>query len=211
MRKSGKTGIMVQVWGTIAKAIKRDFRALHIKRDAYLNDLLASEIDELDREVAFRNLDEVRQRIQSRRLPDRVKLTIDLDDRVARRIDEVLTKKNIPRDSFINRVLFFLLAKRKILQALGVAYEGTVQSDVKPLDDAWSSLHDPFYNIRSNNDGHFYTLFCFPDGEGEIGKGWPNLFGMNCAISEEQWRLMDRPNEELLADLLGITNITSEA
>ena len=175
----------------------------------YLNELLANEIEELDREVAFPNLDQVRMRIQSRLPPARVKLTIDLDEGVVRRINEVLTSKNIPRDSFINRVLFFLLAKPQVLQKLDVAYEKRVQSEVKPLDDVRSFLYDPFYNIRSSNDGRFYTLACFPDRE--IAKGWPSLFGMNCAISEEEWRFMDTSSEDLLSDLLGLTNVPSDA
>ena len=44
-RKPGKKRIMVQVWGTLAQAIDRDLKALHLKRDGYLNDLFTREID----------------------------------------------------------------------------------------------------------------------------------------------------------------------
>ena len=90
---------MVQLWGPLAKAIDRDFKALNIKRDRYLNDLFRSEIEELAKEVSFRNSDAVRARMQEQKIPDRVKLTIELDEEVIERIDAVLAEKNIPRDS----------------------------------------------------------------------------------------------------------------
>jgi hypothetical protein len=55
---------------------------------------------------------------------------------------------------------------------------------VKPLDEAWSTLHDPFFNIRDANDEEFYRLF-LPDEP--IAKGWPNLFGLNCVINPGAW------------------------
>jgi hypothetical protein len=79
-RKPGKKRIMVQLWGTLAKAINRDFKALNLKRDRYLNDLLTQEIEELAREVNFRNSNEVRTRLQEQKLPNRVPLTIELDE-----------------------------------------------------------------------------------------------------------------------------------
>ena len=79
-RKPGKKRIMVQLWGTLAKAINRDFKALNLKRDRYLNDLLTQEIEELSREVNFRNSNEVRTRLQEQKLPNRVPLTIELDE-----------------------------------------------------------------------------------------------------------------------------------
>lgn len=135
-RKPGKRRIMVQLWGPLAKAIDRDFKALNIKRDRYLNDLLRSEIEELAREVTFRNSDAVRARMQEQKLPDRVKLTIELDEDVLARIEEVLAEKNIPRDSFVNRVLFFLVAKDPMLDRLEIAYERRGQVTAKPLQDA---------------------------------------------------------------------------
>ena len=39
-------------------------------------------------------------------------MTIVLDRTVKARIDQVLAEKNIARDSFINRVMFFLVARK---------------------------------------------------------------------------------------------------
>lgn len=202
--KPGKKKVMVQLWGAIYKAINRDFRALHIKRDAYLNDLLSREIEDLEKEVTFRNSSEVFSRLTARPLPDRAKLTIELDETLIHRINSVLKDKNIPRDSFINRVLFFLLARDSHLSALGIDYERKTRIEGKPLDDARNFLHDPFYPIRVENSDKFYTIPCFQDGP--FGRNGPNLFALNTAISDEDWALMNITLEDL-GESLGIGSI----
>lgn len=187
-RKPGKKRIMIQLWEPIAKAIERDFRLLHIKRDSYLNDLFGREIESLANEVTFRNSDEVHKRIKNSKLRDRKPLTVDLDEALVKRIDEVLKEKNIPRDSFVNRVLFFLVAKKSHLVALDINYKSSSEATAMPLDDAFGFLLDPFFHIRSCNDERFYTLVCFPDAP---FRNWPNLFALNTAISEQDWKLMN--------------------
>lgn len=203
-RKPGKRRIMVQLWGPLAKAIDRDFKALNIKRDRYLNDLFRSEIEELAKEVSFRNSDAVRARMQEQKIPDRVKLTIELDEEVIERIDAVLAEKNIPRDSFVNRVLFFLVAKDSMLDRLDVAYERRGQVTAKPLSDAMGFLYDPFFHIREANDQRFYTIACFFDGA--FGTKGPNLFALNTAISADDWAGFNIESDALLAELDLLSN-----
>ena len=133
-RKPGKKRIMVQIWGKLARTIDAEFKALHLKRDHYLNRLIGNELAELEREVTFRNPAEVHARLVGRRLPDRVKWTIELDDAVVDRLDRVLTHLNIPRDSFVNRVLFFLVAKKPALDFLGFWFERKGNVGAKPLE-----------------------------------------------------------------------------
>lgn len=196
-RKSGKKRVMVQIWSVLAKAIAKQFKELHIKRDGYLNDLFTREIETLANEVTFRNSDEVRKRFRERPIPDRVKLNLDLDETLIQRIDEVLKDKNIPRDSFVNRILFFLIAKDVHLEYLGVDYKKDSPATAKPLADAKGYLLDPFFHIRSNNNDAFYTLACFADGP--FGKAGPNLFGLNTAISDDSWAAMNIDTDALLA------------
>lgn len=185
-RKPGKRRIMVQIWGQLADAIKRGFNKLHIKRDGYLNELLKAEIEALDREVTFRNSDAVRARLQEVKLPNRTKQTIELDDAVIERMEAVLSAKNIPRDSFINRVLFFLVAPKHMIDRLGMDYEGSSDDGpLKPLDEAQSTLHNPFRRYRDANNGRFYTIACF--NEASFGPAGPNLFALNTAIADEDW------------------------
>ena len=111
-------------------------------------------------------------------------VTFVLDKDVKRRIGEVLKEKNIAWNSFINRVLFFLVAKPPLLDALGIRYKRVPSPLNKPLDEVWSALQDPFFNIRSANEDQFYRLY-FSDRP--PAKNWPSLFGLNCAISSEDW------------------------
>jgi hypothetical protein len=128
-----------------------------------------------------------------------VKLNLDLDDSLIDRMDEVLKEKNIPRDSFVNRVLFFLLASDRQLDYLDIEYDTDSPASARPLDDAKGFLLNPFFHIRSKNEGKFYTLVRFADGP--FGKNGPNLFGLNTAVSEEIWNLMNAEIPDLFETL----------
>lgn len=193
-RKPGKCRIMVQLWGPLFKKLQLEFKALNIKRDRYLNDLFAAEIEKLAKEVTFRNSDAVRARIQEQKLPERVKLTIELDKALAERMEFVLAEKNIPRDSFINRVLYFLVARQATLDHLGVCYDKTAQLPTRPLHGADLCLYDPFFHIREANDNRFYTLPWFATTS--FGSKGPNLFSLNTAISADDWEDMNVDPED---------------
>lgn len=191
-RKPGKKRIMVQVWGALAKAIDRDLKQLHLKRDGYLNDLLKEEIEALAEEVDFRNSDEVRARVQGARLPERAKMTLELDEALIPRIDEVLKDRNISRDSFINRILFFLVADSQTLVRLNIKHVARPELSGRPLKDALVALYDPFFYVREANDGRFYTIANFRESSFDV-----NLFALNTAIRPEDWVAMNKPSENL--------------
>lgn len=204
-RKPGKGRIMVQVWDQIARAVTRDFKALHLKRNSYLNDLFQLEIERLVAEVQFQNPDGFHERLVQRQLPqnEKVKWTLELDTEVIDRIGAVLADRHIPRDSFVNRVLFFLVANKRWLDRLGVAYERAGRVDAKPLKDVQGYLQDPFFHIREANDGLFYSLCWFPDSP--IGTGGPNLFAFNVAIKPEDWEALNTEIDDSFLFDLGIT------
>lgn len=192
MLKETKKKIMVQVWDELAKVVKKELRSLHISRDSYLNELLKLEIERLSSEVSYATPDEAKKHIKKRLcgIKNREKMTLALDIEVADRINQVLAEKNIHRDSFINRVLFLLVAKPEHLKRIGIEYQLNQSTAVKPLQDAYGFLNDPFFNIRENNDELFYEI-PFPDEP--LAKNWPNLFGLNCAISPENWSIINTP------------------
>lgn len=182
-----KTKITVRVWPTVMVAINRNLHDLHVKRDSYLNSLLMYEIERLADEIDFETPDDARKQIKRRfqELGPKPE-TFVLDKEVLSRIDAVIQERNISRNSFINRVLFFLVAKPPHLKALGFAYEERQETLVKPLDEAWSNMLDPFFNIRSANDQKFYQLYI---ADAQMAKNYPNLFGLNCAIAQDDWDL----------------------
>jgi len=187
--KPGKRKIMVQICGAVLDALNKEFRRLHIKRDSYLNDLLTNEIELLNDEVKFRNRDEVAKLIRERPLSDRKKFTLELDETLINRMSDVLNDKNIFRDSFINRVFFFLIARDRHLTKLGIEYDRDNRIEGNPLDDASWFMGNPFDPIRTMNNGRFYTIHCFPDRV--IWRNFPNLFGLNTAICDADWELMN--------------------
>lgn len=198
---------MVQVWDKLDTAIRRDLNALHMKRDAYINELLTREIEELAKEVTLINSDEIRKLFRQRPLPNRKKVNLDLNEELVARMDEVLIARNIARDSFINRIFFFLVARDGHLEALGVDFEEEPSLKGKPLGIALEHLRDPLYRIRVANDGRFYTLSCFPDGP--YFPGGPNLFSLNVAVTATQWEEFRRAAEIDLADF-GILSTETE-
>ena len=111
----------------------------------------------------------------------------------------MLRDKNIPRDSFVNRVLFFLVAKEPMLDQLGIEFERRSEASGKPLADALGNLYDPFFHIRQANDGRFYTLSCFR--EWTFGEKGPNLFALNVAIDDDAWAAMNLDADDLLIEL----------
>lgn len=195
--KTEKTTI--QLWSVIDHALTRKLDSLYIKRDPYLNALLTTEIEQLNLEMDFRNSDAVATRLSERKLPDRVKRTIELDDTLITRINDVLKDKNISRDAFINRVLFFLIVPSSYLDLLGIEYQNRHETIVNPLDGVRSILADPFYPIRAKNKSCFYTLACFPDAP--FIENGHNLFCLNIAINEKEWARLNGTTESLYKDL----------
>lgn len=200
---------MVQVWKPIAQAIARDFKALHLKRNNYLNDLFNMEIAALDAEVRDPNPQGFYERLVHRQFQphEKDKWTLELDLEVIERLNAVTEKLGIPRDSFINRVLFFLVANKQWLDRLGVAYERKGEVTAKPLADVRGFLQDPFFHIRGANDGLFYSLSWFWDGP--VGKGGPNLFSLNVAMTQSDWEAMNAELDESFLDL-GLTGKEGE-
>lgn len=196
MTSTNKKRVTVQVWEKLEVALEMNLKKLHLKRDLYLNELLTNEIEALAVEIKTNNSDEVmKYLVHSNRNLRRTKLNLELDETLINRIDEVLLEKKIPRDSFINRILYFLLKKSsvfvkvdyKYVENSDLFYEIQEERDnlvvINPFEGAKNLLFNPFRYIRSQNENRFYTLEHFPDGP--LGKNGPNLFSLNVSISDE--------------------------
>ncbi|MFZ6758147.1 hypothetical protein ACO0K9_13135 [Undibacterium sp. Ji50W] len=183
MSENSKSRITVQIATSIACEIQNQFSQLHINRDAFLNDLLTQEIELLETEMTFRNSDEVYKSMSQRKLIHKTKLTITLDISLIERINLVLEKKNIVRDSFFNRILFFLIATPSLLEKLAMNPPNQTVNACNPMEGAKTFLTNPFNEIRKRNKGLFYTLTCFPDRA--IAPQGQNLFLLNTAIDSE--------------------------
>ncbi|MFZ3001600.1 MAG: hypothetical protein WA071_14835 [Undibacterium umbellatum] len=183
MSENSKSRITVQIATSIACEIQNQFSKLHINRDAFLNDLLTQEIELLETEMTFRNSDEVYKSMSQRKLIHKTKLTITLDISLIERINQVLEEKKVVRDSFFNRILFFLIATPSLLEKLMLNPPNQTVNASNPMEGAKTFLTNPFNEIRNRNKGLFYTLTCFPDRA--IAPQGQNLFLLNTAIDSE--------------------------
>lgn len=208
MLKETKRKLTVQVWTISNQAVAKKLRAINVKRDAYLGELLVLELRRLKAEVQSKNPSGASKMIRKYlgTLP-RDKVTLALDKDLANELDQVLADLDIPRDAFVNRVFFFLVAKPNHLKKLDIGFDSHTYSDITPLQDAAGFLFDPFFGIRKSNDEKFYTL---PLTKQPIAKGWPSLFGLNCSLDQDEWHAINTPESNLAEMLDGVDGDTNE-
>ena len=163
MTNTNKKRVTVQVWEKLEEALEMNLKKLHLKRDLYLNELLTNEIEALAVEIKTNNSDEVmRYLVHSNRNLRRTKLNLELDETLINRIDEVLLEKKIPRDSFINRILYFLLKKSSVFAKVDYRYVENsdlfyeIQEErenlvvINPFEGAKNLLFNPFRETLQN-------------------------------------------------------------
>jgi hypothetical protein len=204
MREINRTKILVQPNAVIVDVLCQKLKLLHHNRDAYLNDILSREIEQVLKEVTAANSIEARKKIDASKFLNRKKLTMTLDTVVADRIAGVLDEKNISRDSFFNRIFFFMVASNSTLDKLGIKYKSKSEPHVGSSGLNVDPFADPFAHIRDANSGCFYTLKPFPDHV--LSPSIPNLFALNVAINETDWKLMNPRDEDFLIELTSASN-----
>jgi len=111
--------ITFKAWTNMHKSFKRKIREACIHRDQYLDTVLHSEALQLDKEIPKPNSEKGRKFLkQSLQRLDTTPISLVLRKETVELINEVCNRKRIPRDSFINRVLFFLLIGREHFEVM---------------------------------------------------------------------------------------------
>jgi hypothetical protein len=142
---------------------------------------LATELDHLEQEVPKENSKEAQRYIAHHlRTLRRSSTWLRLDSATVKRLDDICRKKRIVRDAFFNRLIYCLLAPRRMLESLfefgEVEYRRVAQQWNLPTDDeAWQLLRfvpelvtDPFWFIRAclgaskDNEATLYGTY-FPE------------------------------------------------
>lgn len=114
-----KAKILVNVYEPLIAFMKYKFDASCLKRDAYLDIALRTEIRRLRSEVTIQNSDKAYSYIANNLKQLKLKpLNMLLSTETIELINEVCKEKNIPRDAFINRFFLLLLAPDTVLEAL---------------------------------------------------------------------------------------------
>ena len=124
----------VRIWKPLLEEFDRVMEASCLRRDAYLSQLIASEIKYLDEEVAVPNSEAAFAYIsqQLERIPRKL-ITLTLKPEVTERVNAVCREKRIARDAFFNR-LFMLLAVPDLIDQLIFGAEG------RGYDEPWRAL-----------------------------------------------------------------------
>lgn len=198
---------MVRLWEPLWTSLKQRAESSLLRRDAYLDKVFLHEARKLGEELEGRNSPEARAQL-SKHL-DRLKLvptTLVLTDETSKAIETVCNDKNVPRDCFINRVIFFLAAKPDILKLVfPFDYEeqwqqvlmNEVNEFMYPVE--WGALggieelvnRDPFWGIRAcidsserSGDGLAVPLHQMLIPEKLLAPRYESLLGLNCHLNE---------------------------
>jgi hypothetical protein len=104
--------ILVNVWQPLIGGLKTKLDAACMKRDAYLDKVLAHEARMLAEEVQGQNSPEAREYIiQGLGQLKPVPVNLLLSQTTVHLVADACKLKNVPRDAFINRTLLFLVIR----------------------------------------------------------------------------------------------------
>ena len=160
--------VTIKVYERLWDSFTKQTEDLFLKRDAFLNHVIRSEIPQLIKEIGGRKLSQKARLYISRELSKLVTIPVNivLDEDVATSLDGVVKEANLVRDAFINRLIMWLRSQDALLNSLGMPLrpndQGTGDSlPVSPMKAMEEVRDDPFCYIRAylEKDGEgLYTL-----------------------------------------------------
>ena len=196
--------ISIRVWRTILDKLEKKMDAACLRRDAYLNKILAVELGYLDTEVAIANSIEAHAFVAKRfDQLDTKPVSLTLRSDLVERLNDICARKRIVRDAFFNRLFLLLAATSKQLDhLLGLDkkwreqllrhYQGDYLHEHTwyPIDEdlnPFREIRDWINYERSDNEGIYTFLW-----DTNLVKN-TDLTGLNCYMSDE--RIPDHPAE----------------
>lgn len=149
--------ISVRIWEPLVKQFDSAIRDSCLRRDAYLDAVLAVEVPRLDAEVSLPN-SLIAQTFIAARLDalERKLVSFTLKPELIERLNAICERKRIVRDAFFNRLYMLLTAKAGVIDRLMFAGDDEWRTEV------WS---------ERRNDGPFFQN-CFHPLRGEIDPLW---------------------------------------
>ncbi len=203
------TKITAKVYKPLWTDFIRQTNTLFLKRDAFLNHMIRTEIPHLAREVKGKDKlsSKARRYIagELKRMGSESPVTVNIvvDQETADALKQVVDSANLVRDGFINRLLIWLRASDVLLQSFDIpkTLDGLNEWNgmpVSPLKAMEAVRDDPLGYIRSQIEteewGGLYT-----------GYMPPPLTGLSCYLDDVHVpdTLAFKENEREMADLLG--------
>ena len=174
-----QTKITLKIYEPLLSAFNKKVEGSFLKRDAFLNHMIKSEVGHLENEMeGLRQSDAARLYI-SRKLKRLGTKTINVtvEKETARNLQKVVKQSNMVRDAFANRLILFLLSPDWLLEELDLPVYTTDEAlrnsegmPTSPLNGIDSILSDPLYYLRvavnEYYNGKFYLLDLRPELEG---------------------------------------------
>ena len=118
--KTDKRKITVQLWGPLLKKLNELTAAACLNRDAYLDVVFANEAPMLLSELqGKKNSDQARAFIKQcfAELKDLHPVSFTLTAETADALTAACDQANVWRDTFVNRVIYFLVAKSSAIES----------------------------------------------------------------------------------------------
>jgi hypothetical protein len=237
-----KKAMTIRVLRAVNNRLTKIVTSACLRRDEYLAAVLEREIEELDTEISIKNTDRARAFIKKNinylnEGVERVQVSFSIPAVLVDRIDSVCREKGILRDSFLNRVLFVIVAPNNVVDEIFFSgfedWRNEVWVEGRNESLAWSHLFhpldrsiDPFWAIRfgieldcqrriregyssPQRSGFYSTVF-----DDSLGV---NLYGLNCYLEEgsipgsEQYDEGRRKLESLFGDVIDFSHSPSLA
>lgn len=120
--------ILVKIWTPLLNKINVMAKDACLKRDSYLNNVLSHEAKMLSKEVEQANSELAKKYLSSQllELKNFKSVNLLLEEKTIETINNACSEKNIPRDSFINRVILLLTASSDTLDILFKGYSDSI-------------------------------------------------------------------------------------
>lgn len=108
--------ILVKIWEPLLNRLDERLRFTLMKRDSFLDRVLSHEIKMLKKEIQVPNSEFVRSSISTalEKTP-RKTVNLNLSSETVVLVTDTCKSLNIPRDAFINRIIFFLTASVNLI------------------------------------------------------------------------------------------------
>ena len=183
-----QTKITVKILDELLSRFNEAINSSFIKKDAFLNHIIKGETKELAIELdGFTLTGEARRHISGalKRQGTRT-VNITVEKSTAEELNKVVSKTNISRDAFINRLIYLLLGTPRLLKALELPNETSHHllrsaegMEISPLPAIASIMGNPLFYLRiAHQEQHGHGLYASEDPISN------DLHGLCCKINE---------------------------
>lgn len=197
------TKISTKVWRKVMVSFDKKLSLACLRRDAFLNRLLETELPELDDEIPLANSVDAQQFvIEHLNSLDWKPVSLALRSDLVEKLNDICARKRIVRDAFFNRLFFLLSVPPKVIDLLFFNDDANWRTEVwieyrndgPAFNNTFYPLEpeiNPFWAIREglaleDREEHFYAI-TFDDKNFKDA----DLYGLNCYLPDD--RIPDHP------------------